>query len=95
MPTTYLWQQRLLNSNKVDGGAVAAAHSFARDGSMDKLLQDVTACGRDVQRMVGIIRGRLNELPVEHRRAIALLLYRSTQGQGAVTQATESALGFV
>jgi len=62
---------------------------------MEALLCEVRACGQDVQRMVDIIRCHLNSLPVEHRRAVALHLYRKTQGQGHITHATESALGFV
>ncbi|MCU0692280.1 MAG: hypothetical protein MUF54_12845 [Polyangiaceae bacterium] len=82
MPTTYLWQQRLLNNKPVDGGADAAVRA-SDERRMHELLCEVETCKQDVQRMVDIIRRYLDDFPPEHRRAVALHIYGASQGQGA------------
>ena len=95
MPTSYLWKQRLLSNSMRNSDAIAAAQDFARNGRMDALLCELRCCGNDVQRMIDVALRCLDDFPAEHRQAVALVLYRSTQGQGDITYATEAALGFV
>lgn len=59
---------------------------------MHELLCEAETCEQDVQRMVDIIRRYLDDFPPEHRRAVALYIYRASQGQGAFSHAAESAL---
>ncbi len=94
MPTTYLWQQRLLNK-PIDDNAGEAVRNFTESGKMDALLCEVRTCGKDVQRMVDTIRRCLNTLPAEHRRIVALHIHRASFGSGAFSLAAVSALCYV
>lgn len=97
MKTEHLWQQRLLLAGR--RSPVGAEHDsrprearLSAEDPVQTLLTDLRTGKLDKPSMVALVERALEQQPAEHRRTLALLLFRTTRGEGEVHDALEAVL---
>jgi hypothetical protein len=87
MPTTYLWQQRLLSlTDKNDD-------SFTCNYDITFLIEGVRSRISDLRGAVKYVIEQLTSVPVEYRRVILIKCLKLTRNDNLVNHVFETAIG--